>query len=61
MFDGYTDKKDADFIEERRVRTAETRQDTSAVVRVTPAEGPSLGLSLIHISARRRPAGDRVQ
>ena len=28
VFDGYTDKKDADFIEERRVRQAETRQDT---------------------------------
>ena len=37
VFDGYTDKKDADFIEERRVRTAETRQDTrSAILNVCP-------------------------
>ena len=28
VFDSRTDKKDADFIEERRVRQAETRQDT---------------------------------
>ena len=32
VFDGYTDKKDADFIEERRVRTAETRQDTRSAI-----------------------------
>ena len=32
VFDGYTDKKDADFIEERWVRTAETRQDTRSAI-----------------------------
>ena len=32
VFDGYTDKKDADFIEERRVRPAETRQDTRSAI-----------------------------
>ena len=32
VFDGYTDKKDTDFIEERRVRTAETRQDTRSAI-----------------------------
>ena len=32
VFDGYTDKNDADFIEERRVRTAETRQDTRSAI-----------------------------
>ena len=32
VFDGYTDKKDADFIEERRVRTAETRQDPRSAI-----------------------------
>lgn len=30
--DGGTGKKDADFIEERRVRTAETRQDTRSAI-----------------------------
>ena len=32
VFDGFTVKKDADFIEERRVRTAETRQDTRSAI-----------------------------
>ena len=31
-YSGYTDKKDADFIEELRVRTAETRQDTRSAI-----------------------------
>lgn len=38
VFDGYTDKKDADFIEERRVRTAETKQDAQAAILNTLAE-----------------------
>lgn len=38
VFDGYTDKKDADFIEERRVRTAQTRQDTRSAILNTLAE-----------------------
>ena len=28
VFDGYTDKKDADFIKEPRVRQAQTKEDT---------------------------------
>ncbi len=38
VFDGYTDKKDADFIEERRVRQAETKQDAQAAILNTLAE-----------------------
>ena len=29
VFDSRTDKKDADFVEERRVRTAQTKEDTA--------------------------------
>ena len=32
VFDGYTDKKDADFIEERRFRIAQTKDDTAAAI-----------------------------
>ncbi len=32
VFDGYTDKKDADFMEERRVRTAQTKEDTAQTI-----------------------------
>ena len=32
VFDGYTDKKDADFIEERRFRLAQTKDDTAAAI-----------------------------
>ena len=32
VFDGYTDQKDADFMEERRVRQAQTKEDTAAAI-----------------------------
>lgn len=32
VFDGYTDKKDADFIEEKRFRLAQTKDDTTAAI-----------------------------
>ncbi len=32
VFDGYTDKKDADFIEEKRFRLAQTKDDTAAAI-----------------------------
>ena len=32
VFDGRTDKKDADFVEERRTRLAQTREDTAAAI-----------------------------
>ena len=32
VFDGYTDKKDIDFIEERRFRQAQTKDDTAAAI-----------------------------
>lgn len=32
VFDGYTDKKDVDFIEERRFRIAQTKDDTAAAI-----------------------------
>ena len=38
MFDGYTDKKDADFIEEKRFRTAQTKDNTAAAILNTLAE-----------------------
>ena len=38
VFDGYTDKKDADFIEEKRFRTAQTKDDTAAAILNTLAE-----------------------
>ena len=38
VFDGYTDKKDADFIEEKRFRTAQTRDNTAAAILNTLAE-----------------------
>lgn len=38
VFDGYTDKKDADFIEERRFRIAQTRDDTAEAIKNILAE-----------------------
>lgn len=38
VFDGYTDKKDADFIEEKRFRTAQTKDNTAAAILNTLAE-----------------------
>ena len=38
VFDGTTDKKDADFLEERRLRLAQTRDDTTAAILNTLAE-----------------------
>ncbi|WP_158386837.1 AAA family ATPase [Faecalibacterium prausnitzii] len=32
VFDSRTDKKDADFVEERRVRTAQTKEDTAQAI-----------------------------
>ena len=32
VFDSRTDKKDADFVEERRVRTAQTKEDTAQTI-----------------------------
>lgn len=32
VFDGYTDKKDADFIEEKRFRLAQTKDDAAAAI-----------------------------
>ena len=32
IFDGSTDKKDADFMEERRLRLAQTKDDTTAAI-----------------------------
>ena len=33
VFDGYTDRRDADFQEERRIRLAQTKDDTAAAIR----------------------------
>ena len=60
VFDGYTDKKDADFIEERRVRTAETRQDTRKRHPERSVREPPW-VDAQQRAARRRPAGDWVQ
>lgn len=38
VFDGYTDKKDADFIEERRFRIAQTKDDTAEAIKNILAE-----------------------
>lgn len=38
VFDGYTDKKDADFIAEKRFRLAQTKDDTAAAILNTLAE-----------------------
>lgn len=38
VFDGYTDKRDAEFIEERRFRLAQTKDDTAAAILNTLAE-----------------------
>lgn len=38
VFDGYTDKKDADFIEERRFRVAQTKDDTAEAIKNILAE-----------------------
>lgn len=38
VFDGYTDKRDADFIEEKRFRMAQTKDDTAAAILNTLAE-----------------------
>lgn len=38
VFDGYTDKKDADFIEERRFRVAQTKDDTAEAIKNVIAE-----------------------
>ena len=32
VFDSRTDKKDADFVEERRIRTAQTKEDTAQAI-----------------------------
>lgn len=38
VFDGYSDKKDVDFIEEKRFRIAQTKDDTAAAILNTLAE-----------------------
>ena len=51
VFDGRTEKKDADFMEERRVRTAQTREDTAAAILKVLAESRTASMPNIQLRA----------
>ena len=45
VFDGYTDKKDIDFVEERRFRQAQTKDDTRDAILNVLAESTTASMA----------------
>lgn len=51
VFDGYTDKKDADFIEEKRFRLAQTKDDAAAAILNVLAESNTASMASSELRA----------